>query len=176
MDELKKMEVLLHPVRMRIVQFLLDGKERSPQELSELIKDTPRTSIYRQIGILHEAEMIKVVREQPVRGTVEKFYQLDMASMNVSPEEFQSYGKEEHLHLFFTFLFTLYKDFHAYLERENVSLEKDGVGYRQVMLQLNDEEMQQLGMELSEVVMNYMTKQPSPDAKGRAFTTIVMPK
>ncbi|MFC7371652.1 helix-turn-helix domain-containing protein [Fictibacillus iocasae] len=170
------MDILLHPVRMRIIQSLMGSVPRSPQGLSELLSDIPRTSIYRHTKILAEAGVIEVAKEQPVRGSVEKFYRIAAAGAEVSPEELQSMSKDDHLRSFFTFLTMIHQQFEDYLDQGSIDLARDGAGYRQAALHLNEKEMMAFAQELNSVVCKYIGNTPGSDRTERLFTTIVVPK
>ena len=71
-----KMKLILHPVRMKIIQSLLNGKNLTVQQLSQRAKDVPQATLYRHLNKLLEADFIQVVQENQIRGTVEKVYAL----------------------------------------------------------------------------------------------------
>ncbi|MFC0186877.1 helix-turn-helix domain-containing protein [Fictibacillus aquaticus] len=173
---MKKIDILLHPVRMRILQCLIGNESYSPQELSVRLSDIPRTSVYRHVNILAEAGMIEVAKEQQSRGSIEKFYRIAAAGAEVSPEEIQSMSKDDHLRSFFTFLLMLHQQFDEYLNSGNFDMLTDGVGYRQTALHLTDEELSSFAQELNGVVSKYITNPPGDGRKERLFSTIYVPK
>ncbi|MDZ7834458.1 MAG: helix-turn-helix domain-containing protein [Alkalibacterium sp.] len=72
----KKMDLVMHPIRMRIIQTLVINKNLSTQQISDYLPDVPQATLYRHINKLVEADFIKPVLENKVRGTVEKIYAL----------------------------------------------------------------------------------------------------
>lgn len=68
-------EVLLHPVRIKILTALAE-REATPQEIAAMAGDVPKASLYRHINILRAVGAIREVREYRVRGTFEKVYAL----------------------------------------------------------------------------------------------------
>ena len=87
-----KMKLILHPVRMKIIQSLLNGKNMTVQQLSQRAKDVPQATLYRHLNKLLEADLIQVVQENQIRGTVEKVYALKEPSVH-SQEDFYAYQK-----------------------------------------------------------------------------------
>ena len=69
-------EVLLHPVRIKILTALADG-EATPQQIATVAPDVPKASLYRHLNILRAVGAIREVREYRVRGTFEKVYALE---------------------------------------------------------------------------------------------------
>nr|BFD80605.1 hypothetical protein StreXyl84_00060 [Streptomyces sp. Xyl84] len=69
-------ELLLHPVRMRIVHAMHDGRTRTTTELCALLPDVSKATVYRHVGLLADGGLLAVEGEQRVRGSVERRYQL----------------------------------------------------------------------------------------------------
>ncbi|UHA58283.1 helix-turn-helix domain-containing protein [Metabacillus litoralis] len=72
-----KAKLILHPVRMKIVQTLIGSKEYTVQQIAARLTDVPQATLYRHLNKLLEAEVLKVVKENQIRGTVEKIYALN---------------------------------------------------------------------------------------------------
>ena len=78
--------------------------------------------------------------------------------------------------LFVAFVASLLSDYSAYLEsRETVDLAADGVGYRQITLHLDDQELSSLAAELNQVIKPYLNQPAGPERKARLLATILMP-
>lgn len=173
--EQNQLDIILHPVRMRII-MTLSGKQLTPQQLSSILDDVPQATLYRHINKLVEAGLIDVVEERPVRGTVEKVYALGTRASQLTPEDIRKFSKEDHLRYFVTFVATLIDDFSRYLnESEEVDLLADGVGYRKIPLELSEEEFMAFSKAMNEAVLPFLNKPSSPDRRRRLFSTIVMP-
>ncbi|MEG0692803.1 MAG: helix-turn-helix domain-containing protein, partial [Oscillospiraceae bacterium] len=70
-------KIVLNPVRLRIIQFLAIHNNSTVFQISNKISDIPKTTLYRHINILEQNNIIKVVSENRIRGTVEKVYSLN---------------------------------------------------------------------------------------------------
>ena len=169
-----KMKVILHPVRMKIIQALINGKEMTVQELSKWAEDVPQATLYRHLNKLLDAGFIRVVQENPVRGTVEKVYALKEPDVQ-SQEDFLKLTKEEHLELFLTFTTQLMSLYESYLSQEGVDLVKDGVSYTIANLNLRDEEFMELMQGIGTLIQLALANEPKPDRKPRNIATIVIP-
>jgi len=67
-------DLLLHPVRLRIVQAFLGDRALTTGELRAELPDVPPASLYRHIARLVDAGVLGVVSERRVRGAVERTY------------------------------------------------------------------------------------------------------
>jgi Helix-turn-helix domain len=65
-------DLLLHPVRLRIVQAFLGDRALTTTALREELADIPPTSLYRHVARLVAAGVLMVVAERRVRGAVER--------------------------------------------------------------------------------------------------------
>ncbi len=74
--EHSRSELLLHPIRWRVIQALM-GRELTTSDLKERLADVAVTTLYRQVAILADAGLLRVVAERQVRGAVERTYALD---------------------------------------------------------------------------------------------------
>ena len=63
-------EVMLNPVRMRIVQELAIRQSMTASELCDKICDVPRTTLYRHINILLDSNILSVVSEKKICGSI----------------------------------------------------------------------------------------------------------
>ncbi len=174
MDQ-SKMKLILHPVRMKIIQSLLNGKNMTVQQLSQRAKDVPQATLYRHLNKLLEADLIQVVKENQIRGAVEKVYALKEPPVH-SQEDFLHLSKEEHLELFLTFTTHLLGMYENYLQQDEVDLVKDGVSYTVANLYLSDREFMELMQGFATLIQKAMKNEPSPERKTRNFATIVIPE
>jgi DNA-binding transcriptional ArsR family regulator len=170
-----ELDLLLHPVRIRIVQALAGGRHLSPAELAGELNDVPAATLYRHLNTLADAGVLAVVEERPARGTPERVYALVDGAASPAPEDLARATPEDHLRWFTMFLASLLADFGRYLARERVDFVADGVGYRQVPLQLTDQEFAELAGRLNAALAPAVGNGPAPGRRRRMFTTVVMP-
>lgn len=167
-------DLLLHPIRLRIIQALL-GSPMTPLRLKGVLGDVPQATLYRHVNQLHEGGLLEVVDEQPVRGGVERTYGVVAEAVALGPEDYQDSSNEDHLRFFTTFLGTLIDAFGAYLDVGPPDFVADGVGYRQVPLWLTDEEFTEVARAMREALLPSLHNSPAEGRRRRLITTIVMP-
>ncbi len=168
-------KLILHPVRLRILQAFTGDRHLSARQLCELLPEVPPASLYRHFQKLVKAEILIVVGEDPVRGAVEKFYRLDRQNAEISDAESAQLTPADHQQYFTTFVATLLADFDRYLQQEDINLRRDGVGYRQMALNLSQEELIQLVAEVSKSLQPFLANKPSPGRNRILLSTILMP-
>ncbi|WHY75555.1 helix-turn-helix domain-containing protein [Neobacillus sp. WH10] len=168
-------DVILHPVRMRIIQALIN-QQITAYQLKEILPDIPQASLYRHIKKLVEAEVIHIVNEIPNRGTVEKVYSIhDPNKAVIGPEELNKLSKDEHLGLFIKFMANLMGEYERYLNQEKIDLAGDGVSFRQTTLYLNDEEFAEFIKEMAAVYTKVTLNKPQKGRRRRTLATIIIP-
>jgi hypothetical protein len=168
-------DLLLHPVRLRIVQAFLGDRALTTTELRSELPDVPPASLYRQVARLVEAGVLAVVAERRVRGAVERTYVLRVTAATVGLDELATMGADEHRGAFMAFVAALLCDFDRYLARGDIDLLRDGVSYRLAGLWLDDVELNELLRELFTVFQPRLANAPKPGRRQRILGTVLLP-
>lgn len=168
-------DLILHPVRMRVIQQLGSGKPATAQQLAEALSDVPPATLYRHLAKLLQGGILEIVSQRQVRGAQEKTYGLKAQAAVLGPEEFAKASREDHMRYFASFLATLMGDYGRYLQRDHLDPVADGVGYRTIPLHLSDAEFHQLIRALQEALAPFRGLAESPERQLRHFSTILIP-
>src|SRR5579862_1894677 len=104
-------DVLLHPVRLRIVKAFLGDRALTTGQLAAELSDVPPGSLYRHIATLTRAGVLQVVAERRVRGTVERTYTMRLAAARIAPSEVRAMTLDEQEHAFMAYAAGLISDF-----------------------------------------------------------------
>jgi DNA-binding transcriptional ArsR family regulator len=160
---------------MRILMALA-GHEMTAGQLGEVLPDVPQATLYRHIKRLVNNDILVVVRENPIRGTVEKVYTLDASHANLSPDELAELDSDGHMRIFVSFIASLLDDYARYLAvSQPIDLVSDGVGFRKVILNLSHSELIEMSQALNQALKPYLEKAPSQERQARLFSTILIP-
>jgi DNA-binding transcriptional ArsR family regulator len=172
------LDLVLHPVRMRIMNALSGSPGLTSLQLAGRLSDVPQATLYRQISRLARAGLLQVLEERPVRGTVEKVYVLNRsAPAHVDPQGFSQLSKEDHLRFFNAFTVALLDEFSRYLNHTpQVDPVADGVGYTQVVLTMSDAELAEFAHTVNLALLPYLAAEDAPGRKKRIFSTIMIPE
>jgi DNA-binding transcriptional ArsR family regulator len=168
-------DLLLHPVRLRILQAFLGDRSLTTSQLRAELPDVPPASLYRHVARLVDAGVLSVVDERRVRGAVERTYSLQTASSTVTPEELATLSADEHRRMFLTFVAALIREFDLYLEHGDVDLIRDGVRYGLSGMWLSKTEARRLARDLNEVLLPAARNTPTRGRKRWYFGSIVLP-
>jgi DNA-binding transcriptional ArsR family regulator len=170
-----RVDLILHPVRMRLI-ITLARRELTTRQLSELLPDVPQATLYHHLGILTKAGLLRVVSERPVRGTVEKVYTVAVDNASLSPDDLANASRDDHLRYFTTFVSALLSDFSRYLQQDRpIDLFADRVSYGETPLYLSDDELAQSSSALTQALSPFLDNQPAPDRHRRLFAFITFP-
>ena len=90
-------ELVLHPVRLRVLQHLRAAGEATAKEIAAAMGDVPRATAYRHVKALEEGGAIDVARTRRVRGATEKTYALSPRVANPSPQDARALSAALHL-------------------------------------------------------------------------------
>lgn len=175
---MNRADLILHPVRLRIIQAFasdLGTRRLTPQQVAAILPDLPQASLYRHIERLFRGGILAVAGERRVRGAVERTYVLVAGGATLSPDEMAEATRDEHLGYFTTFAAGLIAQFERYLQRPEVDLVADGVGYRQVVLNLSDEEVQEMAAAVNAALARFVQGGPRRGRRRRVLATVLLP-
>ena len=109
-------DLLLHPVRLRIIKAFLGDRALTTTQLAAELGDVPAGSLYRHVTLLTRAGLLHIVAEHRIRGTVERTYALRQAALAyIQPGEAAAMTPEEHSGAFMAYVAGLLADFDRYL-------------------------------------------------------------
>ena len=168
-------DLLLHPVRLRIVQAFLGDRALTTSDLAAELADIPPASLYRHVARLVDAGVLAVVAERRVRGALERTYVLRLPAATVGLDEVESMTADDHRHAFMAFVAGLLGDFDRYLDRGDIDLLRDGVSYRLAALWLDDAEYTALLRDLARVLHPRLANLPGPGRKRRILGSVLLP-
>jgi DNA-binding transcriptional ArsR family regulator len=157
-------DLVLHPVRLRILQAFLGGRHLTTGDLARELPDVAQAGLYRHVGRLAEGGVLEVVRERQVRGAVERTYALRQENAWVDPGAFAALGPKGQSAAFATFAAALMAAYDRYLAAGGTDPVRDGVNYSMNALWLTDEEHLDFLRDVGKIVAPRAANGP---AKGR---------
>jgi DNA-binding transcriptional ArsR family regulator len=167
-------DLLLHPVRLRIVQAMI-GRPMTATKLKNLLGDVAQATLYRHLKQLHQGGLLEITDERQVRGGVERTYQVVTEAVSLGADDLLGADADDHFRYFATFVGTLLTDYASYLKDSPIDLAADRVGFRQVPLWLSDEEVDELVEELSTALQSRIDHLPERGRRRRLFTSVLIP-
>lgn len=168
-------DLLLHPVRLRIVKAFLGDRALTTTQLAAELVDVPAGSLYRHIAILAKAGVVQVVAERRVRGAVERTYTLRQSAARIGAAEVAAMTPEEHAHAFMAFVAGLLTDFDRYLDGGDFDPIRDGAGYSAAAMWLTDTEYADFLRDLLAVFQPRLANAPGKRRRRRMMYSVALP-
>lgn len=170
-------DVLLHPVRLRIIQAFLGERALTTAQLAAELPDVPPGSLYRHVAILAKEGVLAVAAERRVRGALERTWILRLSAAQLSPSEIAAMSPADHAHAFGVFVAQLLGDFERYLASEDPAPDpaRDGAGYRLGAAWLTDAELEELLADLAAQIRPRLANGPAPGRRRRILAGVVIP-
>jgi DNA-binding transcriptional ArsR family regulator len=169
------LELLLHPVRMRILHAMSGGVARTTSEMLARLPDVSKATVYRHVSLLAEVGVLEVVSEQRVHGAVERRYRLYRPRAVIDPDAAASMTLGEHRRGFAAAMAALVAEFDTYLNQGHADPTADKVGYRQIPLWLSQEELAELISQIHTILVSNMDNQPGPGRRLHLLSPILFP-
>lgn len=172
----KKADIILHPIRFRIIQSIIRGGRMTAYQLQEHLPDIPQATLYRHLRKLKDSGILVVADEVPNRGAMERVYMLPELAAELSQEELKNATADDHLLYFINFASHIIGGFGRYIHQPGADIFKDGISYRQFYLHLSDEENLELLYGIRDLIMKYYDNKPDGKRRKRQFAVIGHPE
>lgn len=168
-------ELLLHPVRLRIVQAFLGDRALTTSQLAAELSDIPPGSLYRHVALLTKAGVLQVVAERRVRAVIERTYILRILAAQIQPDEAAAMTPEQHLEAFMAYVAGMLVDAERYLMTGEPDPLRDGASYRVGAMWLTDAEFTDLLRDVTAVFQPRLANAPAKDRRRRMIYTVLLP-
>lgn len=164
--------VMLHPVRLRILTELSHSKATSKQ-LLERLPDIPQATLYRHLKRLLDAEFIYIAQQHTVNGALEKTYAVK-ESQSVSEEQQKSITGTSHIKLFSLFMGAMLDTLKRYVKgRSGKQIIEEGLSYNRLTLYLSNQERKNLQHEMRELIARYHLPNEATRRKYSIAITVI---
>lgn len=141
--------IMLNPTRMRIVQAFASRNSMTANEVCEVIHDVPRTTLYRHINILIEANILTIVEEKKIRGSVERTLALNINGINI-PNDSKNISQQA-----FGFLMGIYSKFEKYFDKDGLVSGNNKVFFNNTVMMMTDGEFDEFLSNLQVLLARY---------------------
>ncbi|EQG65421.1 bacterial regulatory, arsR family protein [Clostridioides difficile DA00154] len=160
-------KLILNPARLRILQYIrLYGSVRT-SDIVKYLNDIPRATVYHHVKILEENNMIEVIKENRVRGTIEKVYALKEYTTSMEGETFVALST--------AFYVVLMQEMNEYFSRKEQDHKKDNVFFSSALLYMSDNEYENLLKSIADLLKPYIEQKPKSNLKLRKLSIISSP-
>jgi DNA-binding transcriptional ArsR family regulator len=168
-----KADIVLHPIRFRIL-MIASGRKVTTQQILSALHDVPKATAYRHIARLVDAGILQAVEEVTARGGVEKTFTLPDQAADLSREEMAPVSSEDHMRYFTAFATLMLSQFRAYLDRKDRG-GRDGGWYWSEAVCLTDAEYEHFVTALKAIEGLAVSHPPSPERRRRLLFTAIIP-
>ncbi len=168
-------ELLLHPVRLRIVQAFLGDRTLTTAQLAAELGDVPPASLYRHVATLTKAGVLQVAAERRVRAVVERTYMLRVHAAEIQPDEAAAMSPDQHLAAFMAYVAGMLADVERYLTTGTPDPLRDGASYRVAAMWLSDAELADLARDQVAVFQPRLANPPAKERRRRTIYNVLVP-
>ncbi|MGZ2358817.1 helix-turn-helix domain-containing protein [Streptomyces sp. 372A] len=169
------LDLLAHPIRLRIVLAMGGARTLTTSQLCARIPEASKATVYRHIDLLTSGGLLEVAEERRVRGAVERHYRLRQDRATIGPQAVSALTPEDYRRTFATAMTALLAEFTAYLDRDGADPVADRVGYRQHALWLSPAELEELIGGLRAAIAPKLANEPGPGRTQYLLSPIHFP-
>ncbi len=162
------LKTLSNPVKIRIMQYVQENDTVTTKQIAEKLTDIPTATLYRHINTMLTEEILIIVEERKVRGSLER-------SIAINKQMLVSVGNEGIAGAAYQFFMNLFLQFRQYEEKGNCDPLKDMLSMRTCMLKLTDEQFYKLFDEWKDVIEKYQKEEDIIHGKMRSISFVSAP-
>lgn len=159
------LNLLMNPVRMMIMQYLTTHKTAIASDIIANLNNVSRATVYNHLKILEESNLITVVKENQVRGTIEKVYSISKGD-GCNHADYTTV---------INYLLYLMMDFQKYFENNQKVMNDDMLFVDRTVMYLNDKDFQSFFQEYTELCEKYFSNESLMNKQGRTVSLISSP-
>ena len=168
-------DLLLHPVRLRILQAFLGDRALTTTQLGAELGDVPAGSLYRHVALLTKAGVLQVVSERKVRAVVERTYTLGIFAAQIQPDEVAAMTPEQHFQAFMAYVAGLMANAERYMSTGTPDVVRDGAAYRMAAMWLTDAELAEFMRDFRAAFQSRLANAPGNGRRRRMVYTVLLP-
>ena len=168
-------DLILHPVRLRILQAFLGGRHLTTGDLARELPDVAQAGLYRHVSRLAKGGVLEVVRERQARGAVERTYALRQENAWLDAGALAALDRDGQSVAFATFAASLMAAYDRYLDACATDPLRDGVSYSMNALWLTDEEHLDFLCDVARIVAPRAANGPAEGRRRRLAASAFFP-
>ena len=153
---------------MRIIQEMATRRSITAGELCAAIPDVPRTTLYRHVAVLIENDIVSVVSEKKIRGSLERTLALNVAELG------RHNTRENAAKNALAFLLNRYARFHAFFSRPDADSGRERIFMNGTVMMMDDAEFDRFLEDLRKLLVAYSLG-PREGRKPRDISVISSP-
>jgi DNA-binding transcriptional ArsR family regulator len=165
--------LILHPVRLRIIQQL-SGRQLTTAELRSALPDVSQATLYRHVAALVSADVVAIVEERRVRGAVERTLALGSRTPTVDAGELHRMESEDLRRSFLSYIAHLSEGFDRFAESGDPGL-RDYLGFGSVPLYVSTDDLAAIQRSLGDLLAPYLVDR-GDDRQRVSLSTVLLPE
>src|SRR6185312_4471323 len=168
-------DLVLHPVRLRILQAFLGGRRLTTGDLARELPDVAQAGLYRHVSRLAAGGVLEVVSERQARGAVERTYARRQENAWLDAGALAALDRDGQSVAFATFAAALMAAYDRYLDAGATDPLRDGVSYSMNALWLTDEEHLDFLRDVARIVAPRAANGPAAGRRRRLAASAFFP-
>jgi DNA-binding PadR family transcriptional regulator len=169
------MDCFANPVMCKLFLDICQRETVTAKQLAETYPDVAQTTLYRCLKRMTSDGLIKVVGENPVRGTVEKTYSIAVNVEESIADIIANNDGDAYMLLFMQYISGFVTAFQTYSRRKDIDLQKDMAAFTTAPIFATDDELIAALTKIGEVITGLFENNPSKERKPRNLGLIITP-
>ena len=163
------------PLSSKLLTEIYEQKQVTTADLLKKFSNISQATLYRHLKKMLNDDVIKIVEENHIRGTVEKVYALNY-DISASWKNMRDSNDSKKLMQYINYsLFGILKEFREYTAKEDIDIKGDGTGILIAPIYATFEELDSARNKFFEILKELESNKPHGERKLYNICTVITP-
>ncbi|MFP3154666.1 hypothetical protein LQZ18_09620 [Lachnospiraceae bacterium ZAX-1] len=164
-----------NPAKCKLMIEISSKKQVTAKQLAKKFTDIPQTSLYRYLKSMADDGVLKIVKENQIRGTVEKVYACALDFSIEVGKMIKENNGQVYMLLFSQYMMGFMQEFREYTSRADIDIVKDCSGFSLAPVYATREELESALRKFGEILAPLMQNEKTPERSLHNIGIITTP-
>jgi hypothetical protein len=171
----KFLTYLSDPVNAKLMLEIKERGQVTASQLLEKFSDIPQATLYRRLQKMLGDDVLKITKENQIRGTVEKVYALNYDLETEWKNIHKANDRAAYMQFVTHYMLGILQEFKAYTAKESIDLKTDGTGLFTAPVYATNEELNAVLNKIVAALTELKANTPDGERKLRNICIIAPP-
>lgn len=163
------------PLNAKLILEIYEQKQITTAKLSEKFNEIPQATLYRRLQKMLADDVLKIVEENHIRGTVEKVYALNYDIEANWKKMSEANDGKTYMQFVTYYTLGILQEFKEYTAKEEIDIKGDGTGLFIAPVYATYEELTSSLNKIVEIVTGLKDNKPNGERKLRNICITITP-
>lgn len=163
------------PLNAKLILEIKECGQATTSQLLEKFNEVPQATLYRRLQKMLKDEILKIVGENQIRGTVEKVYALNYDFDAKWKQMGETNDGKAYMQFVTYYTLGILQEFKEYTTKENIDIKNDGTGIFIAPVYATFDELINASKKIGEILNGLKHNEPNEERRLRNICVTITP-